>query len=191
MSGPTSCGKTYFVKTLLQNCMAKISPPPQKIVWLYKRWQPPCMMSSKQPSHRKLNSYKESPWIWIKIHSSIKKGDTTVRAFKEVLRVGRKPSRLRTDKGQVFRSMAFNDALKERGINHFYSQNTEVKANFAERAIKTIKTRITRYMTYKQSSRYVDQLQTFAQSYNSTYHRTIDTRPESVKKRKRRGSACI
>ena len=40
VSGPTSCGKTYFVKTLLQNCMTKISPHPQKIVWLYKRWQP-------------------------------------------------------------------------------------------------------------------------------------------------------
>ena len=40
VSGPTSCGKTFFVKTLLQNCMTKISPPPQKIIWLYKRWQP-------------------------------------------------------------------------------------------------------------------------------------------------------
>ena len=40
VSGPTFCGKTYFVKTLLQNCMTKISPPPQKIIWLYKRWQP-------------------------------------------------------------------------------------------------------------------------------------------------------
>ena len=122
-----------------------------------------------------------SKYLWMRPLKD-KKGDTTVRAFKDVLRDGRKPSRLRTDKGQEFRSRAFNDALKERGINHFYSQNTEVKANFAERAIKTIKTRITRYMTYKQSSRYVDQLQTFAQSYNSTYHRTIGTRPESVKK---------
>ena len=40
VSGPTSCGKTYFVKTLLQNCMTKISPPPERIIWLYKRWHP-------------------------------------------------------------------------------------------------------------------------------------------------------
>ena len=40
VTGPTSCGKTYFVKTLLQNCMTKISPPPERIIWLYKRWQP-------------------------------------------------------------------------------------------------------------------------------------------------------
>ena len=40
ISGPTSCGKTYFVKSLLQNCTTKISPPPERIIWLYKRWQP-------------------------------------------------------------------------------------------------------------------------------------------------------
>ncbi|XP_033741828.1 uncharacterized protein LOC117328408 [Pecten maximus] len=40
VSGPTSCGKTYFVKLLLQNCLTKIKPAPQRIIWLYKRWQP-------------------------------------------------------------------------------------------------------------------------------------------------------
>ncbi|KAK3092712.1 hypothetical protein FSP39_006378 [Pinctada imbricata] len=40
VSGPTACGKTYFVKTLLQRCIKKISPYPERIIWLYKRWQP-------------------------------------------------------------------------------------------------------------------------------------------------------
>lgn len=39
VSGPTSCGKTYFVKLLLQNCLTKIDLPPERIIWLYKRWQ--------------------------------------------------------------------------------------------------------------------------------------------------------
>jgi hypothetical protein len=39
--GPSTCGKTtYFVKTLLQNNLTKVTPPVQRIVWLYKRWQP-------------------------------------------------------------------------------------------------------------------------------------------------------
>jgi hypothetical protein len=38
ITGPTGCGKTYFVKALLQNCRIKMAPPPQRIVWLYKRW---------------------------------------------------------------------------------------------------------------------------------------------------------
>lgn len=39
VSGPTCSSKTYFVKTLLQHCMTKVSLPPQRILWLYKRWQ--------------------------------------------------------------------------------------------------------------------------------------------------------
>ena len=38
VSGPTSCGKTQLVKRILKQRM--ISPNPQRIVWLYKRWQP-------------------------------------------------------------------------------------------------------------------------------------------------------
>lgn len=108
-----------------------------------------------------------------------KKGPTTARAFEDILREGRQPTKLRTDKGQEFRSKAFNTVLTDRNI-HFYSQNTEVKANYAEIAIKTTKTRMYRYMTFKPSQRYIDRLQEFARSYNKTFHRTIDTKPELV-----------
>ena len=40
VSGPTACGKTTFVQTLLQDQGQSISPAMQRIVWLYKRWQP-------------------------------------------------------------------------------------------------------------------------------------------------------
>ena len=40
VSGPTSCGKTYFLSQLLQRAEDKIQPVPQRIIWLYKRWQP-------------------------------------------------------------------------------------------------------------------------------------------------------
>ena len=39
VSGVTSCGKTYFVKQLLQNSHQCIQPTLQRISWLYKRWQ--------------------------------------------------------------------------------------------------------------------------------------------------------
>ncbi|CAC5384164.1 unnamed protein product [Mytilus coruscus] len=39
VSGPTSCGKTYFLKQLLQN-LDIVSPKPRRIIWLYRRWQP-------------------------------------------------------------------------------------------------------------------------------------------------------
>ena len=40
VSGPTSCGKTTFIKDLLHRNDRFIKPRLQRIVWLYKRWQP-------------------------------------------------------------------------------------------------------------------------------------------------------
>lgn len=39
ISGPT-CGKTYFCKMLSQHCLKMIWPPPERIMWLFKHWQP-------------------------------------------------------------------------------------------------------------------------------------------------------
>lgn len=102
-----------------------------------------------------------------------KKGQSVTAAFQSILQEGRRPTRLRTDKGQEFRSRAFNAYLDDQNIEHLYAQNTEIKANYAERVIKTIKTKLYRFITYKQNYRYVDHLQDFAVNYNATYHRTI------------------
>lgn len=40
ISGPTSCGKIHFCKVLLQHCLTMIWPSPERILWLYKRWEP-------------------------------------------------------------------------------------------------------------------------------------------------------
>lgn len=120
-----------------------------------------------------------SKYVWMRPLKD-KKGPTTARAFEDILREGRQPTKIRTDKGQEFGSKAFNNVLTDRNIQHLYSQNTKLKANFAERSIKTIKTRMYRYMTFKQSQRYIDRLQKFARSYNKTYHCTIDAKPELV-----------
>lgn len=45
--------------------------------------------------------------------------------------------------------------LKENGVSHFCSQNGK-KANVAERGIKTIKSKLSRYMTQNQTHRWVD-----------------------------------
>ena len=40
LAGPTSCGKTTWMKHLLQQAESMITHPPEKILWFYKRWQP-------------------------------------------------------------------------------------------------------------------------------------------------------
>jgi hypothetical protein len=72
------------------------------------------------------------------------------------------PNRIRTDKGQEFRSRLVDAVLKQIGMQHLFAQNTEIKANYVGRMIKTIKTKIHRYFTHKQSYNYVKDLQKFA-----------------------------
>ena len=56
----------------------------------------------------------------------------------------------------------------------------EVKANYAERAMKTIRGKIYKYFTYKQSYHYIDALQDITRAYNSSVHRSIKMAPVQV-----------
>ena len=40
VAGPTSCGKTTWLTAFLQQAQTAIVPPPRKIFWFYKSWQP-------------------------------------------------------------------------------------------------------------------------------------------------------
>ena len=39
VAGPSKSGKTEFVKNLINNAHW-ISPPPERVVWCYREWQP-------------------------------------------------------------------------------------------------------------------------------------------------------
>ena len=109
------------------------------------------------------------------------KGEEMVQALISVLSTTTPPKKLRTDKGSEFYNKAVRNFLKEKRVTHFYSLN-EKKANVAERGIKTIKSRLSRYMTQNQTHRWVDVLPEVIESYNATYHRTIKMAPNQVKK---------
>ena len=85
-----------------------------------------------------------------------------------------------SDKGTEFANRDVKQFLKKEGIHFFVTQNI-VKASYAERAIKSIKSHIVRYMTHKQTHRWVYILPAITDSYNKTYHRSIKHSPASVK----------
>jgi hypothetical protein len=120
-----------------------------------------------------------SRYVWLQPIKN-KKAPTIIEAFEDVLSNGRKPKRLRTDKGGEFTSNAVKNFFKSQNILQMFAQNTEIKANYAERAIKTLKLCIHRYFTQQQTYKYIDKLQDFANSYNKSYHRSIKTTPEEV-----------
>lgn len=121
-----------------------------------------------------------SHYVWTKPLKT-KKGGEVAKAAESIFSEGRKPNTIRTDRGTEFTGVMFRKLMEKEGIHHFLTNN-ELKANYAERAIKTIKMRIARYFTRKQTRRWVDVLNDITFSYNNTYHRTIKRKPASVNK---------
>ena len=104
-----------------------------------------------------------------------------VKAFDKIISEGRIPKRLRTDAAKDFTSEKFQKYVKGKGIVHFTTHN-EKQANYVERFIKTLKSKIYRYMVSQNSSRYIDVLQKIVDSYNKTWHSGIRSEPINVTK---------
>ena len=90
-----------------------------------------------------------SKYLWLRPLKD-KKGTSIVEAFESIFKEGRKPERIRTDKGQEFRAKVVESVLKSKSIRHMFAES-DVKASISERVIKTIKSKIYRYFTHKQS----------------------------------------
>lgn len=106
----------------------------------------------------------------------------TAAALNSLFGEGAKPKKLRTDKGVEYRNKVVDRLLKEEGVEHFVTQN-ELKSSFSERAIKNVKSKISRYMTRHQTHHWIDVLDSITQSYNETYHRSIKMAPRAVTKK--------
>ena len=120
-----------------------------------------------------------SKYIWT-IPLRTRTGKEMKSAFTKIFALGRKPTNVRSDKGTEFANKDVRRFFKDQAVNYFVTQNV-AKASYAERAIKTIKSRIIRYITHSQHPRWVDVLPDVMESYNKTYHRSIKRRPASVK----------
>ena len=92
----------------------------------------------------------------------------------------RKPQRIQTDKGKEFLCKPVQVLIKARGIQHFVSESDN-KAAVVERFNRTLKTRIWTYFSAKRTTRYIDVLQDFTNSYNQSKHRSIGMKPADVR----------
>ena len=106
-------------------------------------------------------------------------GKEVASALNKMLSNSPYVSKIRSDKGTEMVNKDVALVLKNHNVEHFRTQN-ELKANYAERLIKTLKSTLTRYMTDHNNHRWVDELQKVTDSYNNTYHRSIKMKPADV-----------
>lgn len=110
-----------------------------------------------------------------------KSGQEVSKAFKSVIVDNNVfPKDLLTDKGKEFYNSFFKDMLAEYKINHYSSNNQEIKASMVERFQRTLKSKIFRYITHSNSNRYCDILQDIILSYNNSTHRAHNMKPNDV-----------
>ena len=104
-----------------------------------------------------------------------------VAVFQKLIReLDEKPQILRTDQGSEYNNRPFNNLLTENKIKHLFTYY-ETKANYAERVIKTIKNKIMKYLSEKETLRWIDILSDLTYGYNNSIHRSINMSPEDAK----------
>ena len=118
-------------------------------------------------------------YAWV-VPSKDKRGITITNAFQEILKESnRKPNKIWVDKGTEYYNSTFKKLLKDNDAE-MYSIHNEGKFVVAERFIRTLKTKIYKYMTSVSKNVYIDKLDDIVNEYNNTYHRTIKMKPVDV-----------
>ena len=122
-----------------------------------------------------------------------KKGISIVKAFQIILKQSNsrkraqgtsakhlKPNKIWVDKGSEFCNAYFKKWLRDNDIV-MYSTHNEGKSVVAERFIRTLKSKIYKYMTSISKNVYIDKIDDIVDEYNNTYHTTIKMKPIDVK----------
>ena len=120
-----------------------------------------------------------SRYHWV-VPLTDKTGKTLKDAFQVVFKSGRRPMRLQIDKGTEFTNQVFQKFLKEHNVHFFTTYNKETSASIVECFNRTLKTKMWKYFTQRETLTYVDILSEMVASYNHTVHRTIGIPPAEV-----------
>ncbi|GFW93708.1 putative uncharacterized transposon-derived protein F54H12.3 [Trichonephila clavipes] len=118
-----------------------------------------------------------SKYAWaISLHD--KNAKTVVSAFEQIFSE-RVPLKLQTDAGKEFTNKLFQNYLKKKKIGFFMTSNN-TKASIVERFNRTLKTKMWKFFTEKNTKRYIGVVDKLVYSYNNTWHRSIQMTPASV-----------
>ena len=88
----------------------------------------------------------------------------------------RKPNKIWVHKGTKFCNNSFKKWIKDNDIT-MCSTNNEEKSVITERFIRTLKTKIYKYMTAISKNVYIDKLDDIAKEYKNKYHASIKMKP--------------
>lgn len=111
-----------------------------------------------------------------------KKAVEVSREFSEILRQAEEvPKNIFADKGSEIKNATFRKLCRDNGIKLMHAEN-EVHGAYVERFNRSLQVLIHKYLTEKDTSKYIDKLQDLVDTYNSRYHRMIQMSPDEGEK---------
>ena len=124
-----------------------------------------------------------SSFLWVEPVKR-KTGALVSQAFQNILKRAspRKPKMIFADKGLEFYNQSFVGLLDSIHVTLYSTSTVYIKAASAERAIRTLKSRLYKLMTYNRSWKYLEYLQEVVNSINKSKNRTIGMSPSQVTK---------
>ena len=120
-----------------------------------------------------------SRFMWVEPLKN-KSDQEVVEGFRRIFARAPIPRRLRTDRGKEFSGQKSQDYFDTINVEQWAAHNDEMKASFAERAIRTLKSKIWSFIRQRKTYRYIDQLQDMVFAYNNTKHRSTQMKPSAV-----------
>ena len=121
-----------------------------------------------------------SKYAWVQLVKS-KSGQDVTTAFEKILKrsQGWQPQNLQMDDSKEFYNKYFQALIKGKNIHHF-STSGDTKASIVERFNHTLKERLYRYFTIKNTLTFLPVLQDLVLGYNRSYHRSIKMASDKV-----------
>ena len=111
-----------------------------------------------------------------------KQGGEVAKAIEDIFKSsGRQPKRLQTDEGKEFYNAQVKRLLEEYGIELF-SVKSPKKCALVERWNRTLKTKIWKYFTSRNTTKWLKILPEVVKAYNNAKHRVIKMKPIDVNK---------
>ena len=110
-----------------------------------------------------------------------KTGREVTDAFQQIVeKDGRIPMKLNTDKGKEFKNEVFQKWLADKNIIFFTANNPDIKAAIVERFNRTLKAKMFKYFTWKQTWAYLDILPELMSGYNAKIHSSTGVAPSDA-----------
>ena len=116
-----------------------------------------------------------SKYAWVQPLKT-KTGVALVKAFDKILKQGRQPNRLQTDRGTEFYNRTFQRWVKDHGMDHFATEG-DAKAAVVEGFNRALKERLYRYFTAANTLWFVDVLPRLVQGYMRRVIRVLACHP--------------